>query len=159
MRKLSHPAQSPPMACIYVSVIYRNVKSVSLTCDSLQKAFMERTRQGSTASCLDQTTRFLNPTYQGYDVINVESSDDEEEIVTPTDHAHVNDCSSHVVSSPEDSLRLFSCWLYYKLFVFFVVFFFVVFFFAVNYFYSSYIFYFLKIFSQNSKITKLIIYM
>ncbi|XP_019850802.1 PREDICTED: uncharacterized protein LOC100638384 [Amphimedon queenslandica] len=58
----SLPLSSPP--CLFVSVIFRNVKTVNWTRDSLQEAYMLRTHRQSYASCLDITSKFLNPVTQ-----------------------------------------------------------------------------------------------
>ncbi len=89
--------------------------SVNLTRDSLQEAFFERPRRQSMASCIDQTTKFLNPQNQGFGVRSAQlSSDDdslnEEEYSTSTngysDHTtyNNNNYSDRIVSGLEDSL-------------------------------------------------------
>ena len=71
---------------------------------------MQRTRNESMASCLDQTTKFLNPRSQGYEVTNAyqASSDDDdspEEYGGSGYHAP-NNFNNRVVSGLEDSLRI-----------------------------------------------------
>ena len=80
-----------------------------MTRDSLQEAFFDRPRQQSMASCLDQTTKFLNPHNQGYEVANVLLSSDEDslsEYDTNDDYQTHNNYSNRIVSGLEDSLRV-----------------------------------------------------
>ena len=85
------------------------MKSVNLTRDSLQESFLQRTRHDSIASCLDLSTKFLNPLSQGYEVTNAQLSSDEDSVNEEYntfgrgDHAP-NDYANRVLSDPEESL-------------------------------------------------------
>ena len=87
------------------------MKSVNLTRDSLQESFLQRTRHDSIASCLDLSTKFLNPLSQGYEVTNAQLSSDDDSVNEDYntfgngrgDHTP-NDYGNRVVSDPEESL-------------------------------------------------------
>lgn len=107
--KLYNPLRKPLHlshgSSLYISAIFRNVESVNWTRDSLQEAFMSRTQRESEASCLDNTTKFLNPLDQSFIAttagLNSElSSSDEDNFMS------VNDVRDSVLSGPEDSLLI-----------------------------------------------------
>ena len=78
-------------ASIIVTIIFRSSDSVNYTYDSLQKAHQTN---GRSATYLDNTTKFLNPSKQGYQSTTMESLP-----VTVSDAKNV--CSSILYSSVE----------------------------------------------------------
>lgn len=84
-RSSSLPGGPASISFLYISVVFRNVESIGWTRDSLQEAYISRTQRQTNASCLDNTTKFLNPANQSFQSMNAlpvendegSSSDDE----------------------------------------------------------------------------------
>lgn len=91
----SLPVSSSPPS-LYVSVIFRNVETVNWTRDSLQEAYLSRRHRQSYASCLDITSKFLNPVTQSLSTssTNAATGGIEDSLSTHTEYYQFGDESS-----------------------------------------------------------------
>lgn len=104
-RSSSLPSGPASISFLYISVVFRNVESVSWTRDSLQEAYISRTQRQTNASCLDGTTKFLNPANQSFQSMNALPVENDEELGSSSDD-EINSINSPVTFAGLENLSL-----------------------------------------------------
>lgn len=104
-RSSSLPACPASVSFLYISVVFRNVESISWTRDSLQEAYISRTQRQSNASCLDSTTKFLNPANQSFQSMSALPVENDEEVGSSSDD-EINSINSSMSFAGLENLTL-----------------------------------------------------